>query len=170
MYLCGCCDVVCLREQAKDEPLSKFKFEVSTLYGDSFQQPKKFKFAVGSKICIFYNLDKLFHCCDKLLGLAAHRSSSILFLTHSAEPSCLLLPRAQPSFNTQPKVDAPAIPFGCGETCHERRRGFMHCRPRELLFRAAEQIFLGKRLNRVYPGRTTTYQGTLCIQTLHARS
>ena len=29
---------------------------------------------------------------------------------------------------------------------------------------------LGKRLNRVYPGRTTTYQGTLFIQTLHARS
>ena len=28
----------------------------------------------------------------------------------------------------------------------------------------------GKRLNRVYPGRTTTYQGTLFIQTLHARS
>ena len=28
----------------------------------------------------------------------------------------------------------------------------------------------GKRLNRVYPGRTTTYQGTLCIQILHARS
>ena len=28
----------------------------------------------------------------------------------------------------------------------------------------------GKRLNRVYPGRTTTYRGTHCIQTLHART
>ena len=28
----------------------------------------------------------------------------------------------------------------------------------------------GKRLNRVYPGRTTTYRGTLCIQALHART
>ena len=40
----------------------------------------------------FYSLDNLFHCCDKVLKLAAHRSSSILFLTHSAVPSCLLLP------------------------------------------------------------------------------
>ena len=87
---------------------------MSTLHGESFQQPEKFKFAVGSKICIFYNLDKLFHCCEKLLKLAAHRSSSIFFLTHSAVPSCLLLPQAQPSFNTRPKMDAPAIPFGCG--------------------------------------------------------
>ena len=31
-------------------------------------------------------------------------------------------------------------------------------------------FFGGKRLNRVYPGRTTTYQGTLCIQALHART
>ena len=29
-----------------------------------------------------------------------------------------------------------------------------------------EGKYKGKRLNRVYPGRTTTYQGTLCIQTL----
>ena len=79
-----------------------------------FSSQEKFKFAVRSKICIFYNLDKLFHCCAKLLKLATHRSSSILFLTHTAVPSCLLLPQAQPSFNTQPKVDAPAIPFGCG--------------------------------------------------------
>ena len=35
---------------------------------------------------------------------------------------------------------------------------------------AACVYFLGKRLNRVYPGRTTTYQGTLWIQTLHART
>ena len=94
--------------------MSKFKFEVSTLHGESFQQPENFKIAVGSKIRIFYNLDKLFHRYDKLLKLAANRSSSILFLTHSAVPSCLLLPPAQPSFNTQPKIDAPATPFSCG--------------------------------------------------------
>ena len=35
---------------------------------------------------------------------------------------------------------------------------------------STQQIMKGKRLNRVYPGRTTTYQGTLFIRTFHARS
>ena len=142
-YFCGCCYVVCLHEQTKDEPLSKF--EVSTLHGESFQQPENFKIAVGSKIRIFYNLDKLFHRYDKLLKLAANRSSSILFLTHSAVPSCLLLPPAQPSFNTQPKIDAPATPFSCGGSINAdvTRDDAVSCaaRPRELFFRASERIF-----------------------------
>ena len=54
--------------------------------------------------------------------------------------------------------------YGMASAQKEKNIDFLNCKS------AKTQKKKDKRLNRVYPGRTTTYQGTLCTQTLHART